>query len=264
LRGANVKLRELDQAKTEFLAIASHQLRTPLTAIRGYLSMLRRGDYGQVPTDFADPLREVYQSTLRLAKLTNRLLDATRIETGRLKINLGPVSLGGLISSVVDELKSQAKEKNLYLKFLKPKEKLPPLPLDLEKIRQVFLNIIDNGLKYTQKGGIKISLGLVGVDRVQVKIQDTGEGITEEELKKIFQSFSRGLAGEKFHTAGAGLGLYIAKEFIELHQGKIWATSPGAGKGTTIWIEFPLTPNQAKAEKDPTSFPGGKRKKTSR
>jgi len=263
LRKANIKLRKLDQAKTEFLAVASHQLRTPLTAIRGYLSMLRRGDYGRLPTRFVDPLREVYQSTLRLGKLTNRLLDATRIETGRLKMNLGPVSLGGLISSIVDELKSQAKEKNLYLKFLKPKEKLPPLPLDLEKIRQVLLNIIDNGLKYTQKGGVEISLGLVGVDRVQIKVQDTGEGMTKEELKKIFRSFSRGIAGEKFHTAGAGLGLYIAKEFVELHQGKIWATSPGTGKGTTIWIELPLKSNQAKTEKDPTSFPGKKKKKLS-
>jgi len=137
------------------------------------------------------------------------------------------------------------------------------LPLDLEKIRQVLLNIIDNGLKYTQKGGVEISLGLVGVDRVQIKVQDTGEGMTKEELKKIFRSFSRGIAGEKFHTAGAGLGLYIAKEFVELHQGKIWATSPGTGKGTTIWIELPLKSNQAKTEKDPTSFPGKKKKKLS-
>ncbi len=262
LRIANVKLRKLDQAKTEFLAVASHQLRTPLTAIRGYLSMLRRGDYGQVPTDFVDPLREVYQSTLRLAKLTSRLLDASRIETGRLKMNLGPVSLGGLISSVVDELKPQAKEKGLYLKFLKSKEKLTPLPLDLEKIRQVLLNIIDNGLKYTQKGGVEVKLELVDSQKVRIKVQDTGEGMTKEELKKIFQSFSRGLAGEKFHTAGAGLGLYIAKEFVALHQGKIWATSPGAGKGTTVWVELPLKSNQAKTEKGVRSFSGEKRKKT--
>lgn len=261
LRLANVKLKKLDQAKSEFLAIASHQLRTPLTAVRGYLSMMRRGTYGKPPTEFLEPLREVYQSTIRLVALTNRLLNVSRIETGKFNMNVQNASLEKLISSVLEELKPQAEEKNLYLKLQKSKEKISLLQIDSEKMRQVLLNLIDNGLKYTQKGGIKISLYSTNSQKVRMMIEDTGVGMSKEELGKIFESFSRGLAGRKFHSAGAGLGLYIAKKFVQLHQGKIWATSPGKNQGSTICIELPLKLNQEKLERDLKSFSEGKKEK---
>ncbi len=245
-----------NQAKTEFLAVTSHQLRTPLTAIRGYLSMVRRNHYGPLPKYLVSPLEEVYQSTLRLVKLTNLLLNISRIETGRLKMNLQEISLVDLIKSIIRELKPQAEEKGLYLRLKKVEEEIPPCRLDSEKIRQVFLNIIDNGLKYTRKGGVEISLRLIGFSKVRIKIQDTGEGMTKKELEKIFQSFSRGLAGEKFHSAGAGLGLYVAKEFVKMHQGKIWATSPGKGEGSTFWIELPLQAKEDSLKSDIQSFLG--------
>ena len=258
LKLANTALKKLDQAKTEFLAIASHQLRTPLTAARGYLSLMRHGDvYGQPPAKFREPLREVYQSIIRLVKLTNRLLNVSRIDTGRLRMNLQDASLEKLISSILEEFKPQAEEKHLYLKLKKPKGKIPLLQFDPEKIRQVLINLIDNSLKYTQKGGVEISLRLIDERAVEIQVKDTGAGMSKQELSKIFKSFSRGLAGQQFHSAGAGLGLYIAKRFVQLHQGRIWATSPGKDKGSTMWVELLLKLDQAKLKKDLKSFSTG-------
>ena len=256
LQKANVKLKRLDATKTEFIAVASHQLRTPLTAIRGYISLVRHDHYGHIPKKAQDALRLVYQASLRLLNLSNRLLDVSRIQLGKISFNPQPVSLVDLISSVVQELQIQAKEKKLKLVFEKPDQKMPLLSLDVGKIRQVLLNILDNDLKYTQKGGITIYLRSLG-GKVRIKIQDTGMGMTPEELGKIFKSFSRGDAGMAFHSAGAGLGLYVAKKFVDLHHGRIWATSPGKGRGSVFWIELPLRLDQAKLKKDLKSFPEG-------
>jgi len=256
LQKANVKLKQLDATKTEFIAVASHQLRTPLTAIRGYISLVRHDHYGHIPKKAQDALRLVYQASLRLLNLSNRLLDVSRIQLGKISFNPQPVSLVDIISSVVQELQIQAKEKKLKLVFEKPDQKMPLLSLDVGKIRQVLLNILDNDLKYTQKGGITIYLRSLD-GRVRIKIQDTGMGMTPEELGKIFKSFSRGDAGMAFHSAGAGLGLYVAKKFVDLHHGRIWATSPGKGRGSVFWIELPLRLDQAKLKKDLKSFPEG-------
>jgi len=256
LQKANVKLKRLDATKTEFIAVASHQLRTPLTAIRGYISLVRHDHYGHIPKKAQDALRLVYQASLRLLNLSNRLLDVSRIQLGKISFNPQPVSLVDIISSVVQELQIQAKEKKLKLVFEKPDQKMPLLSLDVGKIRQVLLNILDNDLKYTQKGGITIYLRSLG-GKVRIKIQDTGMGMTPEELGKIFKSFSRGDAGMAFHSAGAGLGLYVAKKFVDLHHGRIWATSPGKGRGSVFWIELPLRLDQAKLKKDLKSFPEG-------
>ncbi|HDZ54525.1 MAG TPA: sensor histidine kinase [Candidatus Nealsonbacteria bacterium] len=237
---------KLSRAKSEFISIASHQLRTPLTAIKGYISMLIEGTYGKLTGRTIPPMEKVYQSNERLIKLVNDLLHVSRIESGTLRIDLQKISLEDIISSVVDELKIRADERKIYLKWEKPSKPLPEITVDADKFRQVILNIIDNCIKYTEKGGITVeteqkkSSVKLPQGSILTVIKDTGEGMTEEEIEKMFESFSRGKAGAKHWTAGTGLGLYIARKFTEVHGGRVWAESPGEGKGSTFYIELPV------------------------
>jgi signal transduction histidine kinase len=237
-----IKLREeverISQAKSEFISIASHQLRTPLSAIKGYLSMILEGSYGNLPEKVKKPMENVYQSNERLIKLVNDILSVSKIEAGEMEMNWEREDLREIIKEVISELSIKAKEKNLYLNFEEPKE-FPKVLLDREKIRQVILNLVDNAIRYTQKGGVTVKLQ-TGNNRLQIVVSDTGEGLTKEEKEKIFERFSRGTAGTKFWTEGAGLGLYIARKFVEMHKGKIWAESEGRGKGSTFYVELPM------------------------
>jgi len=239
LREAYEELKKLDKAKSEFISIASHQLRTPLTAVKGYLSMILEGSYGKIPEKTQRPMENVYQSNERLIKLVNDILNVTRIETGGLEMKFEKSSLEEVINTVVEELKGTADQKGIFLKFEKPKEPLPKILIDKDKIRQVILNVIDNAIRYTNKGGVTIKCKMQNA-KCKIEVSDTGEGMTKEELSKLFESFSRGVAGTRLYTEGVGLGLYIARKLIEMHDGKIWAESQGPGKGSVFYIELPL------------------------
>jgi signal transduction histidine kinase len=229
---------KISRAKSEFIAITSHQLRTPLSAIKGYLSMILDGSYGELPEKVKNKIMNIYQSNERLIKLVNDILSISKLETGEMEINYKKEDLREIIKEVISELSIKAKEKNLYLTFEEPKE-FPKVLLDREKIRQVILNLIDNSIKYTKEGGITVKL-LNKENKLQIIISDTGEGLTEEEKEKIFKRFSRGEAGEKFWTEGSGLGLYIARKLVEMHKGRIWVESKGKGKGSNFYVELPM------------------------
>jgi len=233
------EIERLSNAKTEFISIASHQLRTPLTAVKGYISMILEGSYGKIPEKARSPMEKVYQQNDKLVKLVNDLLSLSRIESGKLQLEMQMASMEDLISSIVDIFAIQAKDKNLYLKFEKPKEQIPLIMMDADKNRQVISNIINNCLKYTEKGGVTIKLKTVS-GKLQIEISDTGLGMAEAEIGKLFQSFSRGEAGARMDAGGAGLGLHIAKKFIEMQKGNIWAESAGKGKGSQFYIELPI------------------------
>jgi signal transduction histidine kinase len=233
------ELERISRAKSEFISITSHQLRTPLSAIKGYLSMIFEGIYGQIPEKIKQPLKNVFVSNERLIKLVNDLLDISRIEAGKMELKLKRENLEHLIEDVISELEIEAKKKGLYLKFERPKERLPEILIDKEKIRQVILNIVDNAIKYTKEGGTTIRLKRIG-NYLQIAISDTGIGMTKEEITKLFESFSRGIGGRRSWAEGAGLGLYISKKLIDLHQGRIWAESEGKGKGSTFYVELPI------------------------
>jgi len=239
LRETYEKLKKLDKAKSEFISIASHQLRTPLTAIKGYIAMLLEGSYGQLPQNSKHPMENVYKSNERLIRLVNNLLNVSRIEAGKMGLTLEKSSLESIILSVIEELEIEAKKKNIYLKFKKPEKTLTEILIDKDKIRQVILNIIDNAIKYTNQGGITINLESQ-LSKLVISVSDTGEGMTKEELASIFETFSRGTAGTLLHTEGAGLGLYIARKFLEMHKGRIWAKSLGKGKGSIFYVELPV------------------------
>lgn len=239
LREAYEELKKLDKAKSEFISIASHQLRTPLTAVKGYISMMLEKTYGAPPEQMEKPLKNIYLSNERLIKLVNDLLSVSRIEAGRMEIQIEKTSLEEIITSVVEELKNAAKEKNIYLKWEKPEKPLPKISVDKEKIRQAIMNVIDNAIRYTERGGVTIKCKMQN-SKCKIEVKDTGTGLTKYELSKMFESFSRGAAGTRLYTEGVGLGLYVAKKFVEMHKGQIWAESKGKGKGSTFYIELPI------------------------
>jgi len=232
------ELERISRTKTEFISITSHQLRTPLTVIKGYLSMILEGVYGEVSEKVKKVLENIYLANERLIKLVNSFLNVSKIELGKLELELERTDIAEVIESVLKEMEVGAREKNLYLRFEKPKE-VPKILVDKEKIREIILNLVDNAIKYTQRGGIEIKLQIID-SRLQIVVSDTGEGLTKEEKEKLFESFSRGSAGQKYWVEGAGIGLYVAKRIVELHQGKIWVESEGKGKGSTFYVELPI------------------------
>lgn len=245
LQKAYAKLKELDEAKSEFVSIASHQLRTPLTAIKGYISMILEGSYGALGENLQKPMKDVYESNERLIRLVNDLLDISRIESGKIDMKWEQKDIADIIQNVIEEIKIRVQEKKLKLVFEKPEEPLPQINLDEEKIRNVLVNILDNAIKYTKKG--KITIRVYAKQNfsqkktsVIVEVKDTGDGMTQEEIGHLFESFSRGEAGARLWTEGAGLGLYIAKQFVNMHKGKIWAESQGKGEGSVFFIELPI------------------------
>jgi signal transduction histidine kinase len=238
LKKAYRELEKLDEAKSEFVSIASHQLRTPLTAIKGYISMMLEKIYGNPPQKMKKPLENIYASNERLIRLVNDLLNVSRIEAGKIKLEQEKVRIDDMISSIIEELKNTLKERKVHLKFEKPRKALPKILVDKSKLRQIIMNVIDNAIRYTHKGEITVKVENT-TSKIRIIISDTGEGMTKEEISHLFESFSRGKAGTRFWTEGAGLGLYVAKKFVDMHNGKIWAESPGKEKGSTFYIELP-------------------------
>ena len=233
------EIEKIDKAKSEFISIASHQLRTPLTAVKGYISMILEGTYGQLAEKQVRPLENVYQSNERLIKLVNDLLNLSRLDAGKIEFSPELISLEEMVSDLIEELRINAEKKGLYMKMVKSLKPLPKIMVDQDKLRQVILNIIDNAIKYTNKGGITIELKKIDGEE-EIKVSDTGEGMTKKEIESLFQMFSRATAGTQLHTEGAGLGLYVARQFIEMHGGKIWVESPGKSKGSTFYIQLPI------------------------
>jgi signal transduction histidine kinase len=233
------ELRRSDEAKTEFISIASHQLRTPLNAIRGYLSLLLEGIYGKLDAEKRQPMERLYRSSERLIHLVNDLLGISRIQMGKIALDVGEVDLCEVVKSVVEELSMVAEKKGIGLHASCPQDGVPMVAGDQQKLRDSVLNIVDNAIRYTDKGSVEVSLRRETNDLV-VRVQDTGPGLDPDEARTLFESFQRGQVGRKHWAEGSGLGLYIAREFVTLHGGAIWAESPGKGQGSSFFIRIPL------------------------
>jgi len=247
LQGANEELKKLDQAKSDFISIASHQLRTPLTVIKGYGSMMLEGSFGKMPSLIEENMQKIYDSNERLIALVEDLLNISRIESGRLQFNWEVGQLEEMVSSVVEELTPNAAKKGLSFKYQAPAKALPPIKLDKTKLRQVAINLIDNAIKYTDKGGLTVSL-TQEAGKLKFCVADTGMGIKTENLPSLFKKFSRGEKTSILHTEGTGLGLYVGKMMVEAHGGRIWAESPGEKKGSKFCFEIPVASAVATAK----------------
>jgi len=238
LQEANNKLTQLDEAKTEFLSITSHQLRTPLSAIKGYLSMLNDGDYGKMSGKQAEVIDTLVRSTERLIRLVNIFLNISRIESGRLKIIMGVHNLNQVLDDVVKSLFIEAQKKGIELKFA-PID-LPQFSFDDDKLHDVVVNLVDNAIKYTPQGGVVEVMTKLLDKYVVVMVKDNGHGIEYSELDSLFEKFKRGKDIYKVDPSGSGLGLFIARKIVEGHGGNIWAESDGIGKGASFKFTLPL------------------------
>lgn len=258
LRRLNQQLKRLDAAKSEFISIASHQLRTPLTAIKGYVSMVMDGDFGPVNHDLEEPLKRVYLSNQRLIDLVENLLNISRMESGRMQYYFEPVDLVEFVDGLIKDLQILADRKGIYLKYNKPTKPLTKFFADQEKLRQIVMNLIDNAIKYTKVGGITIAVKEEENTATREKklifiVQDTGMGIDPADLPLLFQKFERGKGVSLVHTEGTGLGLYVCKQLVEAHKGRVWAESEGKGKGSRFIAEFPVLDEPPKVDTKPVS-----------
>ena len=237
LEDANIKLESLDKLKTEFLSLASHQLRSPLTAITGYTSMLLDGSFGKIDDKQKEAVDRVFQSSRHLTKVVEDLLNVSKIEQGGMQYVMTKFDFEKAAEDLAKDLSITAEKKGLKLTFETDKHSPYTINGDMEKIRQVILNFVDNSIKYTKTGTIKVLLSKVG-DKIRLEIKDTGMGMTPEIKEKLFQKFSRG-DGAKVNTGGSGLGLYLAKKIVEEgHKGTVGVDSEGPGKGSTFWMEL--------------------------
>jgi len=239
LSKANARLKVLDQQKSEFVSIASHQLRGPLTAIKGYASMVVEGSFGPVDVKAKEAVRRIFESSLHLAKVVEDFLNVTKIEQGGMKFEFTKVDLKKLAVDTVAELKPNIERAGVAIAIGDNGEKEYYVLADFEKLRQVIANLIDNSVKYAPKGDVKIFIDKQKESgKITLSITDNGMGIPKELENRLFEKFSRGEGVSKINTGGSGLGLYLAKEVIEAHQGKIWAHSAGEGKGSTFFVEL--------------------------
>lgn len=216
------------KAPIDFLSIASHQLRAPLTLMKGYLSMILEGEFGAIKDKkLKSAIEAVKQSNERLSHLVENLLEMARLEDGAFALFREEADLGSLVLDVADELRNKAKGKGLRLEISLPKEKLVA-SIDKLMIRQLFLNLIDNAIKYTAKGSVMIAVEMKG-SKIQATVSDTGPGLLKPtDLKKLFQKFSRP-NDDASGQSGFGLGLYICRLIVEAHGGKIKAELPKSG-----------------------------------
>ncbi len=238
LSEANVQLKQLDQARADFLTLTSHQLRTPPATIKWYLAAIQSGDFGALPKDVAEAIAKTEVTNNALISLIDDLLNASRIERGKLEFLFEPVKLDELTKFTVEQLQPQAHLKGLELLYEASPIPVPEVVADKEKIRQVVNNFIDNAIKYSPKGNI---VARVTVDEkfVTVEVQDTGKGIEAGIINSLFHKYSRG-KDSVTHATGIGIGLYVAKIVVENHKGEIGAKSDGVGKGSTFYFRIPI------------------------
>jgi len=233
------KEREVDKMKTEFVSLASHQLRTPLSAIKWFLEMVLVGDAGKINEEQRDFLQQAFDSNERMVKLVNNLLNVSRIETGRLALEPKPTDLIKLATDAVKELTPLIKAHNKQFKFIKPKT-LPKINIDSKLVFQVIANLLSNAIKYTEhKGKIELKIELMKTE-ILITVQDDGIGIPKEQQQKVFQKLFRADNVVAKDTEGTGLGLYVAKSVVESSGGKIGFRSE-LGKGSTFWFTLPLS-----------------------
>lgn len=230
----------VERIKTEFVSLSAHQLRTPLSAIKWTLRMLLDGDLGELNKEQRDFLEKTYKSNERMISLINDLLNVTRIEEGRYIYQLLFCDFVEIVQSAIDLYQREIEKKNIKFEFKEPGQKLPRILADEEKMKLAIENLLKNAIRYTFPGGsIIISTDLLE-NEIKFKIEDTGTGIPRNEQPRVFTKFFRGVNAIRMETEGSGLGLFVTKNIIETHGGRIWFKSE-EGKGSTFYFTLPLT-----------------------
>ena len=233
------KEKEIDRMKTDFISLVSHQIRTPLAAMKWHLELLNDETLNNLTKDQKDSLQNVNNSNEKMIDLVNVLLDISRIESGRLIIKPEPSNIGDLLNSVLEEVSPGIQKQEIELSVDITND-LPDINLDPNLIGHAFMNLLTNSIKYTEKGGqIHVSIYKKGAEII-AEVTDNGFGIPKKEQKEVFKKFHRGSNVLKIDTEGSGLGLYLTKALIRISGGKIGFESE-VGKGTTFWFSLPIS-----------------------
>ncbi len=237
LQQANNELKGLDQAKSDFISVVAHQLRTPLSAIKWTLSLLLSGDIGPLTDEQKQYIKKTAETNDHMIKLVGDLLDANSVEAGQLHYSFSSVRIDEVIQDAIDELAAFAKKREITLTY--DHHQLPPIQADAERLHSALQNLIDNSIKYSRAGNtVAITTEIAG-QILRVNIADQGIGIPEEQVGQVFHRFFRARNAIKAENGGTGLGLFIVKRIVEDHGGKIsFVTRENAG--TTFTVELPL------------------------
>lgn len=228
----------IEEMKTEFISVVSHELRTPLTPIKGYIDLILEGDAGELTDEQRDYLKIVESNTDRLVALVNDLLDISRIEAGKIDLEIKPAAMEDAIQEVVSFHRKQIESRGLSLSVSLP-PKLPWVKADKSRMIQVLNNLISNAYKYTPSGGAISISAMPDGEYLEVTVADTGVGISKEDMKKLFTKFFRAKNPATRDTSGTGLGLAITKSIVQKHEGEIWVESQ-PGKGSAFHFTIPL------------------------
>lgn len=236
----------IERLKSEFISLAAHQLRTPLSAIKWILRMLIDGDIGKLTKEQKEFLRRAYQNNERMITLINDLLNVVHIEEGRFLYNFTNQSIEAVIKKVVTDLEKTAKMNKVKVVFEKPEKPLPQILVDAQKLELAIRNLLDNAISYSPEGeNVTISLKSDKIN-IKVSVKDNGIGILPHQQQRVFTKFFRGDNAIKMETEGSGLGLFICKNIIEAHKGKIGFEN--GEKGTTFYFTLPIKPNHGARE----------------
>ncbi len=235
----NDKLKELDKQKSEFVSLASHQLRGPITIIQGYISMILEGDYGKVSDEVKVTLEKVFQTGTGLGFLINDYLDVSKLDKGEMEYVIQDINVSNLLDEIIQTFNIVATQNKIVL-IKKYKETNTAIRGDQNKTRQIISNIIDNSLKYTAMGSITVDIESDS-KFATIIVKDTGIGIDHDNLENVFQKFNRAKEAIDMSVVGTGLGLYVARVMTEAQDGKIWVESDGVGQGSTFYIKLPLS-----------------------
>ncbi len=242
LRSSNAQLKHLDEVKDEFMSMASHQLRTPLTSVKGYISMVLEGDAGNISPRQQRLLLEAFKGSERMVGLISDFLNVSRLQTGRFMIDRTPFDIGRIVRQEVSDLQLIAASHGIKLRLKATREQLMVMA-DESKIRQVIMNFIDNAIYYSPENStIVITVEKVAND-VAVTVVDTGIGVPQEEQARLFNKFFRAKNARKQRPDGTGVGLYLARRVIKAHRGSIIFSSQ-EGKGSTFGFRLPLEESQ--------------------
>ena len=232
------RLKQLDAQKDEFISMAAHELRAPMTAIKGYVSMVLEGDTGDIPEKARGFLADANNINDRLIRLVNNMLNVSRIEEGRMVYQEEVESLSRVLRSVFNQFIPEAQRKNLEYTLEIPPQVKDSVKVDPDRVQEIIGNLVSNAIKYTDTGSVKVKLSQSEPNTVRCEVIDTGPGISDEEQKQLFQKFRRAESSVG-KTTGTGLGLYISRLLVEKFGGKIGLTSK-PGSGSNFWFELPL------------------------
>jgi signal transduction histidine kinase len=238
LSRANERLREVDTMKTDFVSVATHQMRTPLSGVRWTLSMIIKGDLGDLTPDQRTFLMKAYESNERMIALIDDLLFTDKIESGKLVITDESTHAPDLVENVITELQPIALNRNIKIQFNRPEGKPLPVRISAPHLRAVFQNLLENAIKYSNPGGVVLIEFEEKDGYLHISVADNGIGIPSDQQDRVFTRFYRAPNAVKMETDGSGLGLYIIKNILTKHHGRIWIETT-ENVGSKFHVELP-------------------------